>query len=265
MISIGHLGFQLPYAVSGALVGVLVGLTGVGGGSLMTPLLVLFFGFHPSTAVGTDLLFASVTKTVGTAVHSTGKTVDWRIVGRLAMGSVPATLISLAVIAHFGVASKGITEAISYTLGVALLLSAASLLFKERIVRAIAKRHPDFGEGESLRLTILTGFVLGVLVSLSSVGAGALGTIALIILYPRLPMVRIVGSDIAHAVPLTLLAGLGHWLLGTINFHLLGELLIGSVPGIVIGSLLARYAPDKVLKSCLGIILAIVGFRMLVK
>ncbi len=145
MFSIGHLGFQPAYAVSGALVGLLVGLTGVGGGSLMTPLLVLFFGFHPSTAVGTDLLFASVTKTVGTAVHSSGKTVDWRIVGRLAMGSVPATLLSLAVIAHFGVTSKTITTAISYTLGVALLLSAASLLFKERIVRAITRLHPDFG------------------------------------------------------------------------------------------------------------------------
>lgn len=265
MNSIGHLGFQPAYAISGLLVGLLVGLTGVGGGSLMTPLLVLFFGIHPTTAVGTDLLFASVTKTVGTAVHSSGKTVDWRIVGRLATGSVPATLVSLVVIAHFGVSSKAITDAISITLGVALLLSAVSLLLKEQIVRAISRRHPDFGEGESLRLTILTGIVLGVLVSLSSVGAGALGTIALIILYPRLPMVRIVGSDIAHAVPLTLLAGLGHWLLGTINFSLLGELLIGSIPGIVIGSLLARHAPDTLLKTCLGIILAIVGFRMLAK
>ncbi len=107
--------------------------------------------------------------------------------------------------------------------------------------------------------------MLGILVSLSSVGAGALGTIALIILYPRLPMVRIVGSDIAHAVPLTLLAGLGHWLLGTIDFSLLGMLLIGSIPGIIIGSLTARYAPDTLLKTCLGVILAIVGFRMLVK
>ena len=265
MISIGHLGFQPAYAVSGLLVGILVGLTGVGGGSLMTPLLMLFFGFHPSTAVGTDLLFASVTKTVGTGIHSRGKAVDWRIVGRLAMGSVPATLLSLAVIAHLGVSSKTITGAISYTLGAALLLSAVSLLFKERIVRAIAKRHPNFGESESRRLTILTGFVLGVLVSFSSVGAGALGTIALIILYPRLPMVRIVGSDIAHAVPLTLLAGLGHWLLGTINFHLLGMLLIGSVPGIIIGSLTARYAPDKMLKTCLGIVLAVVGVQMLTK
>lgn len=257
--------FQTAYVVSGAFVGFLVGLTGVGGGSLMTPLLVLFFGLHPSTAVGTDLLFASATKCVGTAVHSGGKSVDWRIVGRLATGSLPATLLSLGLMAWLGAASKDITAAISYILGIALLLSAVSLLFKEKIVKAIARRHPEFGEGESRRLTIIVGFVLGILVAFSSVGAGALGTIALIILYPRLPMVRIVGSDIAHAVPLTLLAGLGHLALGTINMHLLGALLIGSIPGIILGSLLAKFAPDKLLKLCLGLILALVGAKMLFK
>nr|WP_295743463.1 sulfite exporter TauE/SafE family protein [uncultured Acidocella sp.] len=257
--------FQTAYVVSGAFVGFLVGLTGVGGGSLMTPLLVLIFGLHPSTAVGTDLLFASATKCVGTAVHSGGKSVDWRIVGRLATGSLPATLLSLGLMAWLGAASKDITAAISYILGIALLLSAVSLLFKEKIVKAIARRHPEFGEGESRRLTIIVGFVLGILVAFSSVGAGALGTIALIILYPRLPMVRIVGSDIAHAVPLTLLAGLGHLALGTINMHLLGALLIGSIPGIILGSLLAKFAPDKLLKLCLGIILALVGAKMLFK
>ncbi|WP_298215700.1 sulfite exporter TauE/SafE family protein [Acidocella sp.] len=265
MTEVGHFIFNPAYAVSGALVGVLVGLTGVGGGSLMTPLLVLLFGFHPTTAVGTDLLFACVTKSVGTAMHSTGKTVDWGIVGRLAMGSVPATLVCLGAIAYFGVANKSVTSAISYTLGVALLISAVCLLFKARIVRAISRRHPEFEKREYVRLTIITGFILGVLVSLSSVGAGALGTIALIILYPRLPLVRIVGTDIAHAVPLTLLAGMGHWMLGTINFNLLKDLLVGSIPGIILGSLAARYARETVLKTCLGLILAVVGFRMLVK
>lgn len=265
MSSIGYLGFQPGYAISGLLVGLLVGLTGVGGGSLMTPLLVLFFGFHPTTAVGTDLLFAAATKTVGTTIHGAGKTVDWVIVRRLAMGSIPTTILCLAAIAYAGAASKAITELISIVLGISLLLSACSLLFKKQLLRAINRRYPNFGDTSSLRLTVLTGAVLGVLVCLSSVGAGALGTIALIILYPRLPMVRIVGSDIAHAVPLTLLAGLGHWFLGTVNFPLLGVLLIGSIPGIIIGSLTARYAPDTLLKACLGVILAIVGFRMLVK
>jgi uncharacterized membrane protein YfcA len=263
MMHMGNLAIQPAYAVSGLLVGILVGLTGVGGGSLMTPLLVLMFGFHPSTAVGTDLLFASVTKTVGTTIHSAGRTVDWRIVGRLAMGSVPGTLLSLLALAHFGVASKTVTNAISLTLGVALLISAATLIFKDRIIRAASRKYPDLGERASVRMTILVGFLLGVLVSLSSVGAGALGTIALILLYPKLPLVRIVGSDIAHAVPLTLLAGLGHWYLGSVNFHLLGSLLVGSIPGIIIGSYSVRFAPDGVIKTLLGMVLALVGFKML--
>ncbi|MGE4480647.1 sulfite exporter TauE/SafE family protein [Acidocella sp.] len=265
MTLLGYSGFEPGYAASGLLVGLLVGVTGVGGGSLMTPLLVLLFGFHPSTAVGTDLLFAAATKTVGTTIHSAGKTVDWQIVRRLAIGSVPATMLCLVAMAYVGASSKAVTDLISVVLGVSLMISALSLLFKEQILRAISRRYPDFGTRSSARLTILTGVVLGVLVCLSSVGAGALGTIALIILYPRQPMVRIVGSDIAHAVPLTLLAGIGHWFLGTIDFHLLAMLLVGSIPGIIIGSLTARYAPDALLKTCLGIILAIVGFRMLVK
>ncbi|OYV35201.1 MAG: hypothetical protein B7Z81_09040, partial [Acidocella sp. 20-61-6] len=248
---------------SGLLVGFLVGLTGVGGGSLMTPLLVLMFGVHPAMAVGTDLLFAAATKSVGTTIHSAGKTVDWRIVGRLAIGSVPATLLSLVAIAGLGASSKDVTNAISITLGSALLISAGTLLFKEQIIQAVARKYPDFGVQSSYRLTVLVGFALGILVSLSSVGAGALGTIALVILYPRLPLVRIVGSDIAHAVPLTLLAGIGHWYLGTVNFALLASLLLGSVPGIILGSISARFAPDTVLKTALGIILTLVGFKML--
>ncbi len=260
-----HLVIGPGYAVSGLLVGVLVGMTGVGGGSLMTPLLVMVFGFHPTTAVGTDLLFAAVTKTAGTTIHSAGKTVDWLIVRRLATGSVPATILCLMLIAHEGVASKTVTSLISLTLGVALILSAVILLFKDVIIAAISRKYPDMGLNCPPSVTILVGFVLGALVALSSVGAGALGTVALVILYPRLPLVRIVGSDIAHAVPLTLLAGLGHWYLGTINFHVLESLLAGSIPGIIAGSYLARYANDNVLKLCLGAVLALVGTKMLLK
>jgi uncharacterized membrane protein YfcA len=262
---IEQLGIVPAYVCSGLLVGFLVGMTGVGGGSLMTPILVLIFGFHPTTAVGTDLLFAAATKTVGTTIHSAGKTVDWQIVRRLAAGSVPATIICLLTIAHFGIASKTVTSLISLTLGVALIVSAIMLLFKDVLIKQIARKFPDAGLDSPAWVTILVGFILGILVSLSSVGAGALGTVALIILYPRLPLVRIVGSDIAHAVPLTLLAGLGHWYLGSINFKLLESLLVGSVPGIIIGSYLARYANDRVLKLCLGAILAVVGTKMLVK
>ncbi|WP_298264557.1 sulfite exporter TauE/SafE family protein [Acidocella sp.] len=262
---VDHLAIIPGYALSGLLVGFLVGMTGVGGGSLMTPLLIMVFGFHPTTAVGTDLLFAAVTKTVGATIHSAGKTVEWRIVRRLAVGSVPATILCLILIAHFGIASKSVTSMVSLTLGVALLLSAIALLFRDIIITWINGRFPEAGLNSPAWLTVLVGAILGVLVSLSSVGAGALGTVALVILYPRLPVVRIVGSDIAHAVPLTLLAGLGHWYLGNINFPLLESLLVGSIPGIIAGSYLARFANDRILKTCLGAILAVVGSRMLLK
>jgi uncharacterized membrane protein YfcA len=263
-----HIGFviiQPAYAFSGLLVGLLVGMTGVGGGSLMTPLLVLVFGLHPSTAVGTDLLFASVTKTVGTTIHSAGKTVDWRIVARLAAGSVPATLITLLVLGWAGANNRHVVDAISYTLGGTLVISSVTLIFKDGIIARASRRFPRLNQGSPAWMTVLVGLVLGVLVSLTSVGAGALGTIALLLLYPKLPIVKIVGSDIAHAVPLTLLAGLGHWYLGTVNFMLLGSLLAGSIPGIILGSVAARYAPDTLLKTILGVILALVGVRMLVK
>jgi uncharacterized membrane protein YfcA len=263
MAGIGHLGIVPAYVVSGLLVGLLVGLTGVGGGSLMTPLLVLVFGFHPSTAVGTDLLFAAVTKSVGTTIHNAGKSVDWKIVGWLAVGSIPATILTLIVIAHLGTTSKAVTTLISLVLGVALLLSAISLMLKDWVTNLALRRNPDFGLHTSVWLTILVGFVVGVVVSISSVGAGALGTIALLFLYPRLPVVRIVGSDIAHAVPLTLIAGLGHWYLGVVNFRLLESLLVGSIPGIVLGSFGARYAPEALLKPALSLVLVLVGVKML--
>ena len=263
MMGMGNLGVSPAYIVSGLLVGLLVGLTGVGGGSLMTPLLVLVFGFHPSTAVGTDLLFAAITKSVGTTIHNAGKSVDWRIVGWLAAGSIPATILTLIVIGHIGTTSKTVTSLISLVLGVALLLSAVSLIVKDRVLAIALRRNPDFGLHTSIWLTILVGFVVGVVVSISSVGAGALGTIALLFLYPRLPVVKIVGSDIAHAVPLTLIAGIGHWYLGAVNFRLLESLLVGSIPGILLGSFGARYVSEVWLKPALSLVLILVGVKML--
>jgi uncharacterized membrane protein YfcA len=263
MTGTGLLTISPAYVVSGLLVGLLVGLTGVGGGSLMTPLLVLVFGFHPSTAVGTDLLFAAVTKSVGTTIHNAGKSVDWRIVGRLATGSIPATILTLIVIGHLGTTSKTVTSLISLVLGVALLVSALSLIVKDRVVAIAIRRNPDFGLHTSIWLTILVGFVVGIVVSISSVGAGAIGTIALLFLYPRLPVVKIVGSDIAHAVPLTLIAGIGHWYLGAVNFRLLESLLVGSIPGILLGSFGARYVSEAWLKPALSLVLVLVGIKML--
>ncbi len=251
------------YVASGLFVGLLVGLTGVGGGSLMTPLLILLFGVHPSTAVGTDLLYAAVTKTVGTGVHSRHHNIDWRIVGRLASGSVPATALTVLALHYSGTASPKASAMISIIVGIALIITSVTLLLKTWIVKLAEQRNPDFGKNSSVWLTVLTGVILGVLVSISSVGAGALGATALMFLYPRLPTVKIVGSDIAHAVPLTLIAGLGHWWLGNINFLLLFSLLIGSIPGIIAGSYSTRFVPDGVLRPMLAVVLILVAAKLL--
>jgi uncharacterized membrane protein YfcA len=251
------------YVVSGLFVGLLVGLTGVGGGSLMTPLLILLFGVHPSTAVGTDLLYAAVTKTVGTGVHSRHHNIDWRIVGRLASGSVPATALTVLALHYVGTASPKASAMISVIVGIALVITAVTLLLKSWIVKFAEQRNPDFGQNSSVWLTVLTGAILGVLVSISSVGAGALGATALMFLYPRLPTVKIVGSDIAHAVPLTLIAGLGHWWLGNINFLLLFSLLLGSIPGIIAGSYSTRFVPEGVLRPMLAVVLILVAAKLL--
>lgn len=250
------------YSLSGFVIGVLVGLTGVGGGSLMTPLLVLAFGVHPTTAVGTDLLYAAATKTVGTAVHGASRTVDWRIVGRLAAGSVPATALTLLALAHFSKPLGAAHGVITSILGAALILTAVAILFRQRIVDFFAARAGAPDPRRARALTILLGAVLGVLVSLSSVGAGAIGMTVLLVLYPRTPVGTLVGSDIAHAVPLTLLGGLGHWMMGSVDWHLLVSLLSGSIPGIVIGSLFSARAPDKLLRPILASTLGVVGAKL---
>lgn len=250
------------YSLSGFAVGMMVGMTGVGGGSLMTPVLILFFGIHPATAVGTDLLYASATKTAGTLIHGFHRTIDWRVVGRLAAGSLPATAATLYTLSKLNLHSAAASNLITLVLGVALLLTAVALVFRAQIVSVYAARIGELDVRTTTRLTIAVGAGLGILVSLSSVGAGAIGVTALILLYPRLPTVRIVASDIAHAVPLTLVGGLGHWIVGSIDGHLLGSLLIGSVPGIVFGSHVSTRVPDVVLRLSLAATLMVVGGRL---
>jgi uncharacterized membrane protein YfcA len=241
-------------------------MTGVGGGSLMTPILILFFPFPPVTAVGTDLLFASMTKTVGSFVHGFNRTVDWRLVGRLASGSVPGAILTLLGLYYLRVGSGSAANAlVTKVLSIALLFTAASLILRPWLVRLYKVRIGQLNHVHTVRLTILTGLVLGVLVSLTSVGAGALGVTALILLYPELPISRIVGSDVAHAVPLTLVAGLGHWLQGSVDVKLLGSLLIGSVPGILLGSYLVPKMPEMVLRLILAAILLFVSARFLLQ
>ncbi len=251
------------YSVAGVLVGLIVGLTGVGGGSLMTPLLVLAFGFHPATAVGTDLLYAAATKSVGTVVHGVRNTVDWRVVRRLAFGSVPAATLALIALSYAAGRAHDPSATISTLLGITLILSAVATIFRARLVTRMAPWFSALGERRLAALTVFLGVVLGVIVSLTSVGAGALGMTALLILYPGLPINRLVGSDIAHAVPLTLLAGIGHWIIGSVDGALLLSLLVGSIPGIIVGSLIATRVSDRVLTPILAVVLAIVGTRLL--
>ena len=250
------------YVLSGLVVGAAVGLTGVGGGSLMTPILILIFHIAPVAAVGTDLLYAAATKTVGSMMHRAHDTIDFKIVGRLALGSVPAAILTILALNSLGISSDKTNVLISFVLAVALCITAIALVFRNRMLRYYAKHVGKLGPGQTLRYTILTGAILGVLVASTSVGAGALGVTALILLYPEMPAVRLVGSDIAHAVPLTLVAGTGHWLLGNINFALMGTLLLGSIPGILIGSALAPRVPELLLRRAMAVVLAIVAVRL---
>lgn len=252
---------DIAYTLSGLLVGTLIGLTGVGGGSLMTPLLILF-GIPPVKAVGTDLLFASITKASGVWVHGRRGTIDWKIVGLLAAGSLPASLLTLLCLDYLGAQGWTLDTLIVPFIGVAVILTAVALIFKAQLQRHARFKHGL--QGRTLTVaTVATGAVLGTLVTLTSIGAGAIGVVVLFLLYPLLPTARIVGSDIAHAVPLTLLAGLGHLQMGNVNFVLLGSLLFGSLPGIYIGSHMSVKIPETVLRGVLASMLMLIGIKFI--
>src|SRR5215475_1256808 len=250
------------YVASGFGVGLLVGMTGVGGGSLMTPLLILLFGIHPSTAVGTDLLYAAATKTGGSLVHGLARSIHWPAVIRLAAGSIPAAILTLILIWYFDLNAAAQRSLVNLVLCFALLLTATSLIFRKSILDRYRTRMERVDDRTITIATVLTGVALGVLVAISSVGAGAVGVTALLLLYPRLPMANIVGSDIAHAVPLTLVAGAGHWMLGSVDWHLMGVLLLGSLPGIIVGSYCAVRVPQAVVRVALAVILLVVAGKI---
>ncbi|MFT8481592.1 MAG: sulfite exporter TauE/SafE family protein [Gluconobacter cerinus] len=249
------------YTASGLFVGFLVGMTGVGGGSLMTPLLILLFGAKPQSAVGTDLLYAAVTKIVGTGLNRHMGVVNWKIVGWQMAGSLPAGLLCLIFLHHAGM-SDAASRLIQIVLGVALLLTAPAILLKPRLRIWAEGRKPLSNTAETV-LTVLLGILLGTLVTLSSVGAGAVGMAALTMLYPRLTTRTLVATDIAHAVPLTLIAGGGHWLEGAVDTAVLLALLMGSIPGIILGTLCAGKLHEDTQRWVLGILLAVIGFRMI--
>lgn len=254
----------LSFIVTGFAVGLLIGMTGVGGGSLMTPLLTLLFGVSPTLAVGTDLAFAAVTKSTGTLAHRLTGTVNWQIVKRLCIGALPSALAATFALKHFGTLDKELAQIIRYAIGSSVLLTVIALLFRSKMQGWI-KAHPEKQlHGKALVLaTVVAGAILGTLVTISSIGAGAIGATILVMLYPRLTAAEVAGTDIAYAVPLTAIAACGHWWLGSIDWTLLMTLLIGSVPGITIGSFIARAVPEKFLRGILATTLTGVAAKML--
>lgn len=254
------------YSVAGLFVGMLVGATGVGGGAVMTPLLVLLLGIAPHTAVGTDLVYASLTKMFGVAVHGSQGRVDWQIIRRLSLGSLPAACATLVWMSL--TESEGLRQGIiTGVLGLVLILTAAAMVAKPalnrigkhlRISRSTAFKHYQPA------LTVLAGVVLGALVTLTSIGAGALGAVMLVFLYPlRLTPAKLVGTDLAHAIPLALVAGLGHIIMGNVDFVLLGKLLLGSIPGVWLGAHFGGKLPDNMLRTFIAVMLGLLGIRLL--
>ncbi len=254
----------LLYAAAGAFVGLIVGLTGIGGGSLMTPLLLLF-QIPPHVAVGTDLLYAAITKASGVVSHHKHKNINWPIAGLMALGSLPAALATGLALKFYFSDYQQYTHIITTSLGVMLILTAVLLLFRNKLqefaTRSANPKKHSFLQKHKSGLTVCMGILLGVFVTLSSVGAGAIGTAILLILYPMLRSTNVVGTDLAHAVPLTLVGGLVHLSLGNVNYALLGALLIGSLPAIHIGTKLGSRLPEKLLRPALASLLMVIGAK----
>lgn len=259
---------EIAFVLAGLFVGFIVGLTGVGGGSLMTPILIFFFGVKPYMAVGTDLLFAAFTKMGGTIKLARSGRIDWPVVLNLSAGSVPAALATLYVLHEMGTTSAEVQKVMTSTLGFALLLTAAATLYKALRGKVSPTSIQAGQEQRAARprhwaMPLLFGAVIGTLVTLTSVGAGAIGVTVLMILYPLLPLPRIIAADIAYAVPLTLVAGLGHASLGSVDWRMLAALLAGSLPGIWLGSHLVLKTPERVIRSLLSLLLAYAGFKLI--
>ena len=252
------------YILAGAGVGLAVGVTGVGGGSLMTPLLILF-GFPYHVAIGTDLLYAAVTKAGGVVSHQRKNNIDWSIVLRMGAGSLPAALLTALILKYVFSGANDYQHLLTTSLGIMLILTSAVLLLKSRLQPEQSGRQPGWLSRNSKPLTVIMGVLLGIFVTLSSVGAGAIGTAILLLLYPALKARHIVGTDIAHAVPLTLVAGLGHlFFLGNVDFLLLACLLVGSLPAVHLGTKIGAHLPNAVLQPILATILMALGIKFAV-
>ncbi len=261
------------FILAGMLVGFCVGITGVGGGSLMTPILIGLFRIEPHIAIGTDLLYAAISKFCGSMVHAKKLNIVWPIVLWLAVGSIPASFGTAWVLEHYLSQSTHYKAVLTMVLGFMLTLTGVSIIFRTRIEKFFNKfRNKENTQTENEQLAVqnkrtyivIMGIILGVFVSLSSVGAGAFGIMALVIMFPNLPMIRIIGSDVVHAVLLTLVAGLGHMSAGNVDFMLLMWLLVGSIPAIIIGTLISSRMPERLIRKILGITLFALGVNFMV-
>jgi uncharacterized membrane protein YfcA len=255
---------EAAYPLTGLLIGLLVGLTGIGSGAFLTPLLVLTFGIAPATAIGTNLVFTSVTKAAGTVVHGMRGTIDWKVTGGLVAGSIPTALATVLVMSRTGMTSAlNSPFVVNLLLGGVLFQASLAVFFRPWILEWAGEHMSDMSATSVTRWTILLGAALGILVVLTTVGAGAVGATALLILHPKLPVARVVGSVIAYAVPMTLIGGLGHLAWGSVDLGLALALLAGSIPGIIIGSLLSSRLSDELLRPALAAALLIASFQMM--
>lgn len=257
----------LGFSVAGLVVGIAVGATGVGGGSLMTPILIMFYGINPALAVGTDLLFASASKSFGVLLHGRNGSLDWRIVRWMALGSVPATLLTLLFLHSYPKGAQ-LDSLIKLTLAIAIILTATFALLQDQLMRLIKGKNnvlTELSESKQFQLTVLSGILIGTLVTISSVGAGVIGMMLLLLIYPKHAPIKLVGSDLAHAVIITAIAGAGHASLGTVDYSLLGYLLLGALPGIWIGSKVGFKLSEKLLKRLIAGLLIFIGGTMLWK
>lgn len=253
------------YAIAGALTGFVVGLTGVGGGALMTPILLLVFGISPATAIATDLWFAAITKVFGAVIHNKAGQVDWIVVRRLWIGSLPVALLTVFVVSlgyHVGRVAW-LTTAI----GVVVIVTAIGMIFSPGLLaKARARRLGDPEKFKAVQppLTVMAGMILGLLVALTSVGAGALGSVMMLFLYPlRLTPHRLVATDIVHAIPLAVVSGTGYLFAGMVNWTMLLSLLAGSIPAVALGSLLARRVPGRQVQIALAVVLLMAGAKVI--
>lgn len=279
------------FSLAGLIIGILVGLTGMGGGSLLAPILILFFRIPPIWAVGTDIAYSTVTKAVGSIVHIRQKTVNFRVALLLACGSVPATFASVLLVQYLRTHYHGfINDVVLRALGVTLIIVAVLLVIKPIVMRRLQQRTVERQKQKAHQvqngtevttvtdlvntssrwervyrplITVIAGAFVGFLVGLTSVGSGTLIIVSIAFLFPRLGPKELVGTDIFQAFMLLAAGAIGYLTAGTINWPIVGLLLLGSLPGVLIGSRLSKFIPDRFMRPILATVLALSGFKLI--